>query len=92
MNLQKTVRVITMIDVLVVVSFLMIAKYVEGSIYRIPLLGSIYELLWLLLIITLFLLPITWVFLAIKKKTSWSKAILSLVLLVGVICYMLFVY
>ncbi|TDS52725.1 hypothetical protein [Myroides indicus] len=88
----KILKTITIIDVVVVVFFLGIAKLyeiTESGIYQAKVLGAIYEIVWLPLIVTLFALPFIWIFLTVKKKISFSAMIFPLIILIGLICYML---
>jgi hypothetical protein len=85
-------KTITIIDVVVVAFFLGIAKVydsAESEIYQVKILGAIYEMVWLPLIVTLFILPFIWIFLTVKKKISFSAMIFPLIILIGLICYML---
>lgn len=89
----KILKTITIIDVLLVASFLGIAKLydsAESGIYQVKVLGAIYEIVWLPLIVTLFALPFIWIFLTVKKKISFNTMIFPLIILIGLICYMLF--
>lgn len=67
----KALKTITIIDVVVVAFFLGIAKVydsAESEIYQVKILEAIYEIVWLPLIVTLFILPFIWIFLTVKKE------------------------
>ncbi len=67
----KALKTITIIDAVVVAFFLGIAKVydsAESEIYQVKTLEAIYEIVWLPLIVTLFILPFIWIFLTVKKE------------------------
>lgn len=67
----KALKTITIIDVVVVAFFLGITKVydsAESEIYQVKILEAIYEIVWLPLIVTLFILPFIWIFLTVKKE------------------------
>lgn len=77
------------LSTLLIFFFIFLSRRGANGIYTQPLLGALYELLWLPLLAALFSIPVVWFVLACRKKVAWTKLILPCALSAGTIAYLM---
>ncbi|SFJ64004.1 hypothetical protein [Myroides guanonis] len=74
-DFKKYLPSATLVIVLLIGLYKIVAVSIDGGIYEYALIGALYELTWLPLLLCLAAMPILWVMYILRKEVGFKKGI-----------------